>query len=302
MAAGDPIGAACREILAAFPGEIAGLYLLGSRAIGREDAASDLDLGIVFRGEAPAERRRAAGERVAALGRRGPVPIDVTILDEVEARRGIRPLWTLGRLLAGDDVLRGCPLRPLPELRIYYAHLAVYFPWAIRGRPASLRFPLARPGDGEFLGYDRQGIRTGPDAYRPGFKMLANVVLSIANFRLAQGPGVPVASKHFTAAAYAQSLPEDPWLDLVMQVDSLCRIRWQGRVPEDPEDRSALAGCCCRVADFENEAVGACLLLLPQFAAAEDPDLRQRLRGMVGRVRSDSPAHAAAIAEARAKL
>jgi predicted nucleotidyltransferase len=298
----DPIGGACGRILAAFPGKIAGIYLLGSRAIGQDDEGSDVDLGVVFRGEAEAGLRRAAKDLAAELSRTSAVPVDLDVLDEADAARGIRPRWSAGRLLAGDDVLSGRPLLPLEELEFYFGHLAVYFSWAVRGRPDIIRYPLGYPGDGAYFGYERNGIRAGAGDYRPGCKMLVNVVLCAAQYRLIRGSGVSTTSKHLTAEAYRRSLPGDPWAGLVSSADELCRIRLRGRLPEDEADRRELSEICRRLPDLENDAFGSCLLDLPRLGRVRDPDLRLRLMGIVDQVRTDSAAHAAAIEEARRLL
>lgn len=294
----DSIAAAARDLLAAFPGEIGAIYLLGSRALGAADPASDVDLGAVFRGTAPQERRRSATEFAKRLGGAAGTPFDVEILDEAEAALGLWPRWTTGRLVAGDDMLRGLPVRPAEELAAYFAQMAVYFPWAIRGRPETLRHPLAYPGAGEFFGYERLGIRVAEGDYRPGLRMLVNVVLSIANARLARFRGMAMPNKHLIAEAYRRSLGDDPWAGLVAEVDAICRVRARGEIPGEPAERQALADCCRRVLDLENEAVGDCLLDLPRQASARDPEMRRRARGIAARASSSSATHAAAIAAA----
>jgi len=291
------------RILAAFPGEIRSLYLLGSRAIDREVETSDVDFALFFRDGADPGRRRAVADWLAREREAGGPMLDITVLDEPDLAGGIRPYLKIARLLAGEEVLRGRPLKPAEELVAYHAHLAAYFIWAVRGRPAELRHPLGYPEPGgEFSGYERHGLRVGENRYAPGFGQLVNSVISVATFRVAHRAGEFFANKGMVAAAYARCLPADPWTDLVAGVYELGRIRWQGRIPADAADRRRLAGLCREVLAFENEGLGDCLLLLPRFLALGDADLRQRVRGIVERVSSSSPAPAAAIAEARARL
>ena len=295
---GQLVGEWGERLLAAFPAEVRSVYLLGSRALGAEVPGSDVDLAIICAGAAPPERRRAAAEWVGAQGRARGIPVDVTLLDEPRLAQGIRPYLRIGRLVAGPDLLRGLPLRPDPELVAYYAHLAAYFIWAVRGRPAALAYPLEYPAPTEpYRGYERNGIRTGEDRYDAGWAMLVNTVVSLANFRLARLAGEFVPNKSLTVAAYRRLLPSDPWLDLVAGVYELGRIRGAGRMPEAPAERARLAGYCREVLALENEGLGACLLLVPQVAGF-DEELRQRFRGITSRVSSVSPAHAAALAAA----
>ena len=290
-------------LLAAFPGEIRSLYLLGSRALGRQIKTSDIDLAIVFQGGADAGTRRAVAEWLGRARGEGGPPLDAAVLEERELRPR-RPALPADRPAAvGPDVLKDRPLKPAAEVTAYYAHLAAYFIWAVRGRPAALHHPLAYPEPGgEFLGYERYGIRTGDNQYAPGFSQLVNCVSCVATFRLAHLAGDFFPNKSMMVAAYTRCFPADPWLELVAGVYELGRTRWQGRIPPDPADRRRLAELCGQVLPFENEGLGACILLLPGFLALEDADLRQRVRGIVGRLSSSSPAHAEALAEARARL
>ncbi len=291
------------RLLAAFSGEIHSLYLLGSRALGRETAASDYDLAILFRHPADAGKRQAVERWAETIRRAGEVMVDTTVLDPGDLAGGVRPYLKIGRCLTGEDVLGGAPLRPADELVAYYGHLAVYFLWAVRGRPAVLQHPLAYPAGGEeFRGYDRQGIRVGENQYVPGCAQLVNDVCSLANFRMARLAGVFCPSKSLTVATWSQCLPDDPWLPLVREVYELGRTQGQGRLPDAPADRRRLAEWCGALLPFENEELTACLLALPRFAALPDPELRQRTLSIVRGVTSRDPAVVAALAAAKALL
>ena len=277
------IGGLRDRILADFPGQIRSLYLLGSRALGRQIETSDLDLAVIFK-EGGAEKRRAVAEWLGRVRRDGGPMLDATVLVEEDYARGVRPYLQIARLLAGEDVLKDRPLKPAEEVTAYYAHLAAYFIWAVRGRPAALRYPLEYPEpEGEFFGYERYGIRVGDSQYGPGFSQLVNCVSCVATFRLADLAGEFFPNKSMMAAAYARCFPADPWLDLVTGVYELGRVRSQGRLPAGGAERRQLAEFCRRTLAFENEGLGACLLLLPRIAALADPDLRQRVRGIVER-------------------
>jgi len=288
------------RMLAAFPGQIQSLYLLGSRALGCQIGTSDVDLAVLFQGEAGPERRRALAHWVEGARAAGGPMMDVTVLDARDLARGTRPHLRIARLLAGEDVVKDLPLKPAATLLGYYAHLALYFIWAVRGRPAGLRHPLEYPSaEGDFRGYEHYGVRIGENRYVPGFAQLVNDVNCLAAFRLAHRAGEYIPNKSMTVAAFARLFPADPRLDLVRGVFELGRTRWQGQIPPVAADRERLADYCRRVLDWENETLADCLLLLPGLAALEDPEIRQRTRSIVERVSSSSPAQAAAIAKAR---
>jgi hypothetical protein len=300
---GSVVAALRDRLLAAFPGEIHSLYLLGSRALGRETPASDFDLAILFGQPADAARRQAV-ERWAETIRRGDgLMVDTTVLDPADLAGGVRPYLKIGRCLIGEDMLSGAPLRPADELVAYYGHLAAYFLWAVRGRPAALEHPLSYPAaDQEFRGYDRHGIRVGDNRYEPGCAQLVNDACSLANYRMARLAGAFCPSKSLTVATCGRCLPGDPWLPLVRELYDLGRTQGHGRLPGPPADRRRLADACGALLAFENEELTACLLALPRFAALPDADLRERTRGILRIVTSRDPAVAAALAAAQALL
>lgn len=292
-------GEVCRRLLARFPGRIRGIHLLGSRALGCELDSSDLDLAVVFVGTARPGAAREAQELAADFRRSSPVMLDLMVLDEEEARRGVRPHLKIGRLLAGDDVLRDAPLKPVAEVLGYCAYSALYCSWIIRGRPAVLQHPLAWPDpQGEFYGYERNGIWAGEKAYRPGVSNLLNLVMSVANLRLVAEKGEMVPNKSLVPGRYRELFPDDPRGPLVADTYELCRRRWRGALPEAPDDRRALSALCRPLPDFENEAVNLCVTHLRQFVAADNANLRRRWRGVLKVLRSDAAELAPALAEA----
>jgi hypothetical protein len=301
-AGGNPEGLlpeVCQRFLSAFPERIRGIYLLGSRALGCAIASSDLDLAIVFRGTAEPPLRKEAQDLAAEIRRSTPLVVELTVLDEPEIQQGVRPYLKIGKLLAGQDVLRDSPLKPKAELLGYFAYSSFYFSWVIRSKPAILPYPLAYPDPaGEFYGYEQNGIWTGEKTFRPGLGLLVNLAASIANFRLAREAGEFVPNKSLTVAAYRKRFPADPLGQWVQEVFELGRERWPGAIPGDEKDRRTLADLCRRSLAFENESMGLGILLLPQLALVPAPELKQWLRGIAKVLRSASAPHAAALAAA----
>jgi len=149
---------------------------------------------------------------------------------------------------------------------------------------------------------NKTGLGIGENGFRPGLGLLINLAASMANFRLALEAGEFVPNKSLTVAAYRKHFPADPLGGWVRDVFELCRQRWQGAVPTASGDRQMLADLCRRTLAFENESMGLGLLQLPQLAAVPGADLRQRIRGILKVVQSDSAAHAAALESAARSL
>lgn len=287
--------------LAAFPGRILSVYLLGSRAVGREIESSDLDLGLVFSG------RLGRGERDRAWeflhGRpAGPVPVELVLLDEAGIARGVRPRIQQGRLLLGEDVLKGRPLLPRSELLGHFAYSAAYFIWLVRNKPVRLRYPLGYPAPGQpFEGYTDAGRWEGGDRFSPGLDVLVNLVLSVANFRLAL-EGIYFPSKAATAEEYRRAFPGGPWTDLVEEVYEYGRIRWKGRLPAEEGDRERIREWCPQILAFENEFLDGCIRRILELLSIEDEELRSRLASFAGRTITESPEHNRVLAIARERL
>ncbi|HEX3730425.1 MAG TPA: nucleotidyltransferase domain-containing protein [Opitutaceae bacterium] len=286
-------------LLAAFPGRLRSVYLLGSRADGRALPASDVDLGLVFAGLLGPAERDGIWDVVKGAGDSGPTIFDLTILDESDLRRGVRPATKHGKLLAGEDLLKDCPLLPAAELVAYFAYSALHNLWVIRGHPESLRFPLDFPApEGEFRGYEQRGIWVGRDRFQPGFHQLVNLVTSIGSYRLASA-GRFLPNKRAAAAAYAPQFPGPSEGPMLSELYLLCRESAGGAVPAAPGERAAIAAWCPQVLPFENAFLDEAIRRLPEFLRLEPPDLRGRLGRFGLRLASAAPEHAAPLAEAR---
>ena len=104
------------QLSAACPGELRSVYVIGSRANDTALADSDADLAVILRQGAPSETESRLSHVLHKLRRTGPVMVDLTVVREEAIRRGVAPNLKANRLLAGEDVLQRCPLRPRPEL------------------------------------------------------------------------------------------------------------------------------------------------------------------------------------------
>jgi predicted nucleotidyltransferase len=293
----------CRRLTAVFGGKIRSVYLFGSRATGENLPTSDVDFGVIFRGTVDRTRQREARKILAEACLQCPVAVDLTILDERDLEKGVRPWRKIGRLLEGEDLLKDCPLLPASELTAFFACSGLFDVWTIRSRPETVNYPLEYPSTrGEFLGYEENGIWEGENRFRPGFNTLVSLVADIAAYRLAASVNSFSPSKHWTAAHYRELLPSDPWSDLVEGIYRLCRVRLKGGIPTDPVDRASLSNLCRSVLDLENEFMEACILGLPGFLAVDNLEIRSRMAAFVETIATKSAKHAAIIAGAKRSL
>ncbi len=292
-----------RRLRSSFPGRLRGIYLLGSRAAGRNLPGSDVDLGLVFSGLLDRTARDQVWSAAKAAADGGPHLVDLTLLDDADLARGVKPYAKEGRLLAGEDALAGCPLLPPGALLAAYALSGLYYLWLVRGQPEALPRPLAFPSPaGEFRGYEEAGIWVARERFAPGFNTLHNLVASIGNFRIGAAAGFFFGSKHDTAAHYRRLLPADPWEPMLAEIQEICRGRWSGAVPPPGEDRRRLAQWCGRMPEFENLFLGEMIPQLPRLAAAAAPDVRARLARFLPRLRGLSEAEERALESSRRTL
>lgn len=291
----------CKLFLAAFPGRIRSVCLLGSRAIANEIENSDVDIAIVFKGVATPRVRKKAWDFMNALCEVSPVMMDLTVLDSRDLRAGVRPSVKIGKVVFGDDVLKTCKLKPRRELLAWFAFSALFFVWLARDKPKVIAYPLDFPDPGDRLGgYWRKGTCVAENEFRPGLNLLVNLVVSLANFRLALLTGTFVPNKSLTVSSYRRALPGDPWLKLTEETYAFCRGRLKGRLPRLAADRRKLARLCRRVLAFENECLSLCILNAGRLVNVDDADLRRRMKGFVNAVKTASPRHSRALAKARA--
>jgi hypothetical protein len=288
---------------AAFPARIRSVYLLSSRADGSAILTSDVDFAIVFQDQIDDAERPLIKKILNALQGISPVMLDTLVTSEAEVHRGITPTLQHYRLLSGPDILRDLPLRPKPELMLYFAGLVIHFIQAIRGQSGPLHFPLAYPGPVTgYCGYEKFGTRTGEGEYRPGLNLLVTLVLAIASYRLADLADVFTRAKSATVPNYEKHLPDDFWRPMIVELHRLARTRLGGKLPTEASDRDRLYHWCPRVLDLENEFLGSLIMSIESWLPIEEPSYRRQLEGFVRTLECASPVHTVQLAKIKSRL
>jgi hypothetical protein len=282
-----------------------GLYLLGSHVEGSTVATSDVDLAVVFGRPIDSAIRKKISDVLSAIQRETPILLDGIVLDSDETTRGLTPNLIRARLLGGPDLLAMRPLRPQPELMLYYVGLVMGFMQLSHSRSIAgqLSLPIRAPDPGDrYLGYTQIGIRIGNGQYRPGVSLLVKLVLAIASFRLALLKGIFVMNKQEAAARYREALPDDPWQPLIQHVYELGRVQLAGELPMNPEHQTQLESCCGQVAALENDFVGSVLINLPVWLPFADKAFRSQAADMLGRIQGSSAAYQEQLEAIKAAL
>jgi hypothetical protein len=254
----------------AFPGRIAGYYLLGSYADGTRLATSDLDLTVIFRDAfLSAAERDAASRLCAEWTARSPIELDGEIEDEATLRHGASPTLKLGStLLAGEDQRDSLPLVPLEEWTRDRMHTSYWRLIRLFGRPSPVTLPLTLPDpSADFFGYTARLTRLPDGRQVPGTRDLIRSVGWAATALLAWRAGQYIARKRDCHTLYAE-LIGGPHAALIRDVYVWCREAWRCLIPTDAEDRERLRDICVHTLAFENDFMRSYLAFLQQELAA----------------------------------
>jgi hypothetical protein len=248
--------AACE---AAFPGRVWSYLLSGSYAEGDPIPGSDLDLGILFRGDVTDDeqarlRTLVADMQIAQTDASAP-RLDVIALDETYTLQSASAGLAEARPIYGEDVRGIMLLEPLEHALARHLSAATFYIWQMRGQRAGLVWPLNYPDPaGEFFGYDRYGYFNGDDApemYTPGARTIINCATMIATAQMTHA-GLRVPSKRRCVAMFADFAPSAT-ADWLARIYDACKLRWRYRVPDAPAERALLRNLCAPMLAMEND-------------------------------------------------
>lgn len=246
---------------------LVGIFLEGSFAWGNPVDTSDLDLRIVVH-ELPSDAAKAEldADRDAAQSALGiEVGLNLDTLDNllrVGALRFQRTRW-----LAGEDVRSKVPLKTIDAFvrdSMITAHDLIVGLRKHHGSPLGL--PLTAPlPEAQFRGYDVREILDHGQCVRSSKRLVSNVTAT-ATALIAQKAKVYVFTKGEVPALYARHIG-DEWTALVAAIYDDCRMRAAYRLPEEPDDRTALTALCDRTVAFENGLIEESIPLFRELAA-----------------------------------
>jgi predicted nucleotidyltransferase len=248
--------AVIENLIATLPKKPHCIYLTGSVARMTADAASDLDIAIVY----PDDADLARGLIKTFFEETKPdlPPLDLTLFDPLEIdgvlhdddelfrrREILVPIFEHGLLLYGTDMRATLA----PHIQDLTRQVTVHMPWVFCRRARGLQERLRPiksivPPDtaDEFLGYTKFG----------SIKLLLSIASWIATARLAiYRDFTPIGGKEKLFQVLSKMDPElARWLS---EVWFLFRNRWGYKIPEDDAQRERLASICGSVWRMERE-------------------------------------------------
>lgn len=239
---------------AAFPGRIRSCYVKGSHADQSEVAASDVDALIVFKDAFVSEEERRHAEIVMLrCVEQSEIELDLAIDDERGLERGAWPTLKMGSVLfSGEDIRDQLPLISLEEWTRDRMHSSLWRTVHLCQRAPIIRYPLQYPDpEGEFYGYDRRKLRLANGEEVHCTRDLIRLVGWSATAILAFKAGQYVARKSDCHTLYRRYYA-DEWADLLEDIYTLCRGRWNYLIPDRPEERRRLREICAHTLGFEN--------------------------------------------------
>jgi Polymerase beta, Nucleotidyltransferase len=248
-----------------FPNAVRAVYLHGSRTEGSALADSDVDLSVVVRSNTDmAQVGRMIGRRT--LSNRVRLDANVDTLEMLTY-----PAWAFlaARIKLSGGPIRGDDVRDQISLPSYKNFKAVVFEQVCKGigmlrdldltglkrmpRPVGYPDPLR-----EFRGYEI--VRKGdwyPSSTATGTKELVAVATYCASAWVVNREQSYVLSKTQAIDAIRR-LENGERAHLAERLYALCRVKSQGRIPEEPGDREELRALCDRFLGFENEILSIC--------------------------------------------
>ena len=234
-----------------FPNRIRSYYVIGSQAEGVAVAMSDIDVLLVFREKFESDAERHLAHQIGWLcDMISPILLDITpstdspddIYNSAFLQWHLRPIY-------GEDIR---PSITLPAIDDYIRFMmnATMQKW-IRHR-RNLVFPLDYPDpDGEFFGYDLEGIYSIPVCQNLGTKGLIWTLCPMVTAIVTLKTGRFVAGKSEGFRFY-QKYVNDEWADFLAEVWDTCRVQWESRMPTDSVDRKKVRAFSQKILAFEN--------------------------------------------------
>jgi Nucleotidyltransferase domain len=234
-----------------FPQRMRAYYLLGSYADNTAVPTSDVDLFVVSKEPLNPAEHELYGRIAHQCSLLAGILFQTGVVDE--AHLGGRPDLATSRLFVyGEDVGdRIPPLQPGDSARKALSS-AVHVLCELHDQPPPLAVPLTYPDpEGEFFGYERNGMPAPGGWNGPGTKKLINAVSMAAGALVAIQCGQAVMRRSDCVAMY-RSQVGDVWSDFVEQVCAFRTPETGYAMPVDGDQRKRLRRFCAEMPAFEN--------------------------------------------------
>ena len=261
---------------AAFPERMRAYYLGGSFAEAIPVEGSDLDVVVVSKEPVSLDEYERFMQIAQHSSQLAGLYFHTGIRNEGElfARGDIPAVAATRMLLYGDDIYRRVPVMPR-EQWVQGPVSAAFFCLGELYEKQLLSVPLTPPEpQGEFYGFERDGMPTVAGRQGGGTKKLVNAISMAAGALVTIETGQRVAGRGKVVARYKADV-HDEW---TLFVEAVCALRSPVSgyaLPEEQEERRRLRALCARVPAFGNAFLLRCRdFLIQQLVSA---DHQQRL-------------------------
>lgn len=244
----------------AFPGAVRAVYLHGSRAESVAMPDSDVDLSVVVNtpgdmaqvGRALSSRRLSSGQKLDAH------------VDTLELLEHPAYAFIAATLKYSGDLIRGEDVRASVAEPDYASFKAVVLEQVRKGISMLRDLDRVEPpvdfpdASFPFFGYEIvRKVGWYPPGTTEGTHELVAVSTYCASAWVVTHERAFVTSKAQAVEAIRR-VENGERAHLVEQIYRLCRIKWAGCVPDEPDDRSLLRQLCERFLALENEILLLC--------------------------------------------
>ena len=234
-----------------FPNRIRSYYVVGSQASGTAVSMSDIDLLLMFKEKFESDSERHLAYQISWLcDMISPILLDIMPSTDSphDIYNGAFLQWHL-RPIYGEDI-RPTIIPPAIDDYIRLMMNTTMQRW-IRHR-RNLVFPLDYPNpDGEFFGYDLEGIYSIPVCQNLGTKGLIWTLCPMVTAIVALKARRFVAGKSEGFRLY-QKYVNDEWADFLTEIWDTCRTQWESRMPTDSVGRRKVRAFSQKILAFEN--------------------------------------------------
>jgi hypothetical protein len=235
-----------------FPRRMRAYYLLGSYADNTAVPTSDVDLFVVSKEPFDPAEHELYGHIAHQCSLLAGVLFQTGVVDEAHLG-GLPGLATSRLFVYGEDVGdRIPPLQPGDSVRKSLSS-AVHVLCEVHDQSPPLAVPLTYPDpEGEFFGYERNGMPAPGGWNGPGTKKLINAVSMAAGALVAIHSGQAVVRRSDCVTMYRIHVG-DVWSDFIELVCAFRTPETGYAMPVDGDNRKRLRRLCAEMPAFENQ-------------------------------------------------
>jgi predicted nucleotidyltransferase len=267
-------------VLVTFEKRIVSIYLGGSLSRGQMTVYSDIDMTVVFSGTVSNldyERFMKIREALQALSpfRLDMWPVSEEKLKSRPANQSVRQ----SRCIYGEPFLTHVPAQTIEAFAMQSIHKAIHYMTVLRGRPNPNPAPLNYPDEqAPFFGYTQFGDFDGDNAFKPGTRILVDLITRCTTAVVAAEHSIEANTKSESLQLYQMHVGGQ-WTSYMNEGYQLIRDELHYQLPTTPDQQARLTAVCETLLAFENDMLNTFKPII--INRLQSDDRRQRKLALV---------------------